>query len=139
MKVGTKVKIKDNAMSRAWGIANEVGIVTGPDPGGHNDKVVAVKLDTRDKAICEAGIHVDHLEPLVDITSEVQFGAPDDGYLPLMKCKCGEEFDYWEFVLSIYPKDPAVCPKCGRRMFFKQMITVYEVVEKEFVKRTEGS
>jgi len=32
MKVGTKVKIKDNAMSRAWGIANEVGIVTGPDP-----------------------------------------------------------------------------------------------------------
>jgi len=62
MKVGTKVKIKDNAMSRAWGIANEVGTVMGPDPREHNDKVVAVKLDTRDRVICEAGIHVDHLE-----------------------------------------------------------------------------
>jgi len=68
---------------------------------------------------------------LVDITSEVQFGAPDDGYLPLMKCKCGEEFDYWEFVLSPYSKDLAVCPRCGRQLFFRQTITVYEVAEGE--------
>lgn len=34
----------------------------GPDPKGINDNVVSVKLDAK-QAICEAGIHVDHLEP----------------------------------------------------------------------------
>ena len=60
--VGSRVKIKDNKMTQAWGMANEVGVVTGPDPRGINKDVIAVKLDSK-QAICEAGIHIDNLEP----------------------------------------------------------------------------
>ena len=48
-------------MSQAWGIANEVGIITGSDPRKYDAMVVAVKLDSK-QGICEAGIHIDHLE-----------------------------------------------------------------------------
>jgi hypothetical protein len=43
-------------------MANEVGIILGPDPKGLNKDVVAVKLDTK-QTVCEAGIHIDNLEP----------------------------------------------------------------------------
>ena len=64
-----------------------------------------------------------------DITSQVQFGGVDGELLPLTKCACGQEFDYWDFVLSIYRVEPDVCPNCGRKMYFKLEVTVYEVVE----------
>ena len=65
MRIGQKVKIKDNHMTQAWGIANEVGVITEPDPKGRDENVVAVKLDSEKAicAICEAGIHIGNLEP----------------------------------------------------------------------------
>ena len=41
-----------------------------------------------------------------DITSKCNFGLPDDEYLPLTQCACGKSYNYWDFVLSVYPNDP---------------------------------
>ena len=65
MKVGQRVKIKDNKMSRAWKMANKVGIITGSDPRGFDKDVVAVRLDSM-TGICEAGIHIDNLKEIQD-------------------------------------------------------------------------
>lgn len=60
-KVGTRVRVTNSEMSRAWDMVNEVGTVTGRDPKGFNKDVVAVKLDSK-SAICEAGINISYLE-----------------------------------------------------------------------------
>lgn len=66
----------------------------------------------------------------IDVTANVEFGNPDDEYLPLTRCVCGAEFEPWTNIISVYG-DPALiqsCPKCGRRLYFLQSITVYELV-----------
>lgn len=65
----------------------------------------------------------------IDITSQVKFGNSDDEFLPLTECACGEKFEAWDFILSIYRDTPKTCSKCGRKMYFSNSITVYEVVE----------
>ena len=68
----------------------------------------------------------------IDITDKVAFGLNNDECLPLKKCACGKEFDWWEFILGMdsdpgYPKE---CPNCGRKMWFSVKIRVYEEGEK---------
>lgn len=63
----------------------------------------------------------------MDVTDQVDFGNSDDESLPLTKCVCGKKFEYWEFVLSIYEDSPNKCPNCGRKLFFRNSIRVYEV------------
>lgn len=68
----------------------------------------------------------------IDVTSKVYFGDNDGELLPLMKCVCGEKFGYWDFIIDIYRnKDLSnnCCPKCGRRFYFSNKITIYEVVD----------
>jgi len=62
-----------------------------------------------------------------DITNQCSFGENDDEILPLEKCVCGEEYILWDFVLSIYRENPTVC-KCGRKLYFRNKITIYEVI-----------
>jgi DNA-directed RNA polymerase subunit RPC12/RpoP len=66
---------------------------------------------------------------IIDITNQVQFYTNDDECLPIVECACGHAFDPWEFVLSVYRDDPRECPNCGRKMFFQNEITVYQVIE----------
>lgn len=64
----------------------------------------------------------------IDVTANVEFGNPDDECLPLTRCVCGAEFEPWTNIISIYD-DPAFmepCPKCGRLLYFRATITVYE-------------
>ncbi len=63
----------------------------------------------------------------IDITDQVDFQFNDDEYLPLTKCACGKKFDPWKFSISIYEDDPDICPNCGRKLFFRISIRVYEV------------
>ena len=63
-----------------------------------------------------------------DITSKCRFGNNDDECLPLEKCACGREFGSWDVVLSIYRSDPFECD-CGRKLYFTNTITIYEVVK----------
>lgn len=64
-----------------------------------------------------------------DITVLVKFEAPDDEMLPLMQCVCGKKYEAWEFAISIYRDDPYECRSCGRRLYFRNTVKVYEIVE----------
>jgi len=64
-----------------------------------------------------------------DITNQCSFGEIDDECLPLRKCVCGEEYDHWHFVLSIYREGASICKKCGRKLYFRNKITIYEIIE----------
>lgn len=66
----------------------------------------------------------------LDVTDKVSFGNNDDESLPLTKCVCGQKFDEWEFIISIYPKDEAyACPNCKRRLYFRNTIRVFQAVD----------
>jgi hypothetical protein len=67
--------------------------------------------------------------PKVDITEDVCFGEVDSEYLPLEKCKCGKEFEYWKFILSDDKDNLNICPQCNRKLFFSNQIKVYEIQE----------
>jgi DNA-directed RNA polymerase subunit RPC12/RpoP len=67
----------------------------------------------------------------IDVTSQVEFGNNDDEHLPLLKCVCGKKFPSWEAVISIYPDDPWQCDDCGRRLFFRNEIRVFEATINE--------
>ena len=64
----------------------------------------------------------------LDVTEQVKFGDDDDKYLSLTQCVCGRVFRPWIAILSIY-RDCAVwqCPECGRELYFRSTIRVYEV------------
>jgi len=64
-----------------------------------------------------------------DVTALVEFGLNDDEYLPLYKCVCGKEFNYWDHVISIYPEYSKECEFCHRKLYFGLTIRVYEVEE----------
>ena len=66
-----------------------------------------------------------------DVTGKVLFRNNDDEYLPIVQCVCGDKFPEWEFSISIYPKDPTECPKCGRKLFFKLNIQIFEIIEEK--------
>lgn len=63
-----------------------------------------------------------------DVTNQIEFGESDGESLFITKCVCGEEFGTWDFIISIYDDDPYSCPKCGRKFFWRQLVTVFEVV-----------
>ena len=67
----------------------------------------------------------------IDITRTVDYGSVDDELLPLYECACGEKFESWTFVISIYRDTARECPNCGRKMYFRNRIVVFEVVEEE--------
>jgi hypothetical protein len=62
----------------------------------------------------------------VDVTKQVEVGLPDGELLPLTKCVCGAEFGLWEFTINAYQDNPNQCPKCGRLMYFRNDLRVYE-------------
>ena len=64
-----------------------------------------------------------------DITDAVQFLGNDGEYLPLTKCVCGEKFRAWDFVLEARKTHYHKCPNCKRRLYFRNSISVYEVVD----------
>lgn len=66
---------------------------------------------------------------VVDVTEKVNYGLNDDEALPLTKCVCGTTFRPWEMILSVYDDTPEACPVCGRRMFFRVSIRVFEVID----------
>ncbi len=65
----------------------------------------------------------------IDVTNKVSFGDVDAELLPLTKCVCNRTFDLWDVTLSIYNDDLTKCPSCGRKFYFINKITVYEVVD----------
>ena len=62
-----------------------------------------------------------------DVTAFMSFGENDEESLPINKCACGACFGWWEFVLNVYHDTPRQCPHCGRRFYFSNKITIYEV------------
>ena len=50
-----------------------------------------------------------------DVTKQVDFGNPDDEFLPLTKCICRKEYEMWENSISIYRDSADKCDSCGRK------------------------
>ena len=67
----------------------------------------------------------------LDVSAQCRFDNPDDECLPLTRCVCGVDHPSWEVVLSVYADDPQIMPCCGRKLYFAQSITVFEVVAPE--------
>ncbi len=67
----------------------------------------------------------------IDVTDQVVFLGNDGELLPIIKCVCGKEFPPWNFAISIYEDNPNDCPNCGRKLFFRNRISVYSFIEKE--------
>jgi hypothetical protein len=63
-----------------------------------------------------------------DITKDCEYYDNDGDCLPLLKCACGETFDAWDFILSTERDRPHAC-RCGRRLYFTNAITIYEILE----------
>lgn len=68
-----------------------------------------------------------------DVTDLVSFGNNDDECLPLIECVCGTHYGWWEFIIS-GDRDLALLPSrtckvCGRHLYFKNSIRVFEVVD----------
>ncbi len=62
-----------------------------------------------------------------NVTDKVEFDYSDDELLPLTKCVCGQEFDYWQHTLSVYRDDARECPKCGRKLYWVHNPQIFEV------------
>jgi DNA-directed RNA polymerase subunit RPC12/RpoP len=65
----------------------------------------------------------------VDVTHLVDTGPVDDECLPLLKCICGQKFDMWSIILSIYEDEATECPHCRRKFIFNSSVRVYQVLE----------
>jgi hypothetical protein len=61
-----------------------------------------------------------------DVTLSVRWENPDDESLPLLRCVCGRVFGRWEMVISIYPEYAREMPCCGRRLYFRNEVRVFE-------------
>jgi len=66
-----------------------------------------------------------------DVTGKVRFHNNDDEFLPIVQCICGQKFPDWEFTISIYTDNPTECRKCGAKLFFKNNIQVFEIIEEK--------
>lgn len=67
-----------------------------------------------------------------DVTDRVKIGENDGEFLELSECVCGRKWDdRWESFIGTNPKLNNPCPHCGRKLYFTNKITIYEVVEKE--------
>jgi DNA-directed RNA polymerase subunit RPC12/RpoP len=62
-----------------------------------------------------------------DVTDQVTFDDNDGESLPLTKCVCGQKFESWEEVVSVYADEPWTCPHCGAKLFFSVNVKVYKV------------
>jgi hypothetical protein len=63
----------------------------------------------------------------IDVTNQVDFHNNDDEFLPLTKCACGQKFEPWDFSINIYREDARTCTNCGRKLYFRLDIKVFEV------------
>ena len=57
--------------------------------------------------------------PSVDVTEYVIAGFPDDEIMPVEQCVCGQKYDPWEQMISIYEEHATVMPCCGARLYWK--------------------
>ena len=87
------------------------------------------KSATAEKPSSSRGGRLKVMIQLVDITKDVVFGIADEEFLPIERCKCGQEFGYWDFFIDDDKKNPTHCPACGRALVFCCGNRVCEVVE----------
>ena len=66
-----------------------------------------------------------------EVTTSVKYQLPDDEFLPITKCVCGQEFQAWDFTISIYSNMATECPKCKAKLFFSPRIAIYQLVKEE--------
>jgi len=67
--------------------------------------------------------------PDIDITDKTRWGDIDGESLALTQCTCGKEFGYWDFIIGPYREWPHHCPDCGRALYFKIHVQIFEIPE----------
>lgn len=70
------------------------------------------------------------MNPDIDITDRVAYEADsiDAELMPLTRCVCGTEFDYWQFPIPSDRERAQECPGCHRKIYFGLTVRVYEVI-----------
>jgi len=66
-----------------------------------------------------------------NVTTLVTFGNSDDECLSITKCVCGNKFDPWDFIISIYDREDYIqeCQECGAKLYFRNTIQVYQIIK----------
>ena len=68
--------------------------------------------------------------PDLDVTDKTNWGDIDGESLALTKCACGYKFGYLlDFIIGPYRDSPHHCPGCGRALYFKIRIQIFEIPE----------
>ena len=62
-----------------------------------------------------------------NVTELVEHGLPDNDSMGMRRCVCGAEFIMWGYYITMHRKSARACPECGRKLYFTQTISVYEV------------
>lgn len=64
----------------------------------------------------------------LDVTDQVAFGPVDGEFLPIIQCVCGRKWPLWRRTICVYADADYLepCPQCGRRLFFRLAVKVYE-------------
>lgn len=57
----------------------------------------------------------------------VSLGDPDGEAAPVLTCVCGTTHRPWEVFISIYDDSARPMPCCGRRLYFRNSVRVYQV------------
>lgn len=65
--------------------------------------------------------------PDLEITKQVEIGYFEEEDLVLKRCVCGKKFEDWDFVLHPYDDTANTCDGCGRMLYFRVDIHVYEI------------
>ena len=65
----------------------------------------------------------------IDITKDTHWDSPDDECLPLTRCKCGEKFEPWDFILGVERDYAQECPNCKRKLYWGGRVWVFERVD----------
>jgi len=62
-----------------------------------------------------------------NVSNQVEFISSDDESLSILKCVCGVVHKPWDAIISIYDDEAIEMPCCGRKLFWRQTIQVFEV------------
>jgi len=64
-----------------------------------------------------------------DVTEHVEYYNFEQESMAITQCVCGAEFEPWKFNIYISREEAERCPQCGRALYFRAHVCVYEVTE----------
>lgn len=68
---------------------------------------------------------------LKNVTNYVSWDNVNNNHLSILQCVCGYKFNQ-NFIIGVYNPDTFYeCPKCGAKLCFTMLITVYQIEDED--------